>query len=239
MSQLTTLGWRMEIRLWRGLDGIRIPESGSAVRTCRGVAASESAGSEVMDGAGITGDSIGAADTRCTAAAGTTLGATRFITAAISTGQEAHAVVTVCGAEPARVLILGTGPLTETLQGAAVLSTVPAQRHGLSTETPRLHEATRHLAAKAAFAPARLADTTTADRPGATPRAAAPAWARLMPVEDLAAVVEVRTAAVAIAAAGTGNRSSYTLLSLHEHEMERSNATHHPELRSPLSRDLS
>ena len=121
----------------------------------------------------------------------------------------------------------------------AVLSTVPAQRHGLSTETPRLHEATRHLAAKAAFAPARLADTTTADRPGATPRAAAPAWARLMPVEDLAAVVEVRTAAVAIAAAGTGNRSSYTLLSLHEHEMERSNATHHRELRSPLSRDLS
>ncbi len=80
-------------------------------------------------------------------------------------------------------------------------------------ETPRLHEATRHPAAKAAFDPARLAATTTADRRGATPQGAAPAWARLMPVEDLAAVVEVRTAAVAIAAAGTGNRSSYTLLS--------------------------
>jgi len=239
MSQLTTLGWRMEIRLWRGLDGIRIPESGSAVRTCRGVAASESAGSEVMDGAGITGDSIGAADTQCTAAAGTTLGATRFITAAISTGQEAHAAVTVCGAEPDPVPMLGTGPLTETLQGEPAQVPVPAQRPGLSTETPRLHEATRHLAAKAAFAPARLADTTTADRPGATPREAAPAWARRMPAEDLAAVVEVRTAAVAIAAAGTGNRSSYTLLSLDEYEMERSNATHHPELRSPLSRDLS
>jgi len=61
------------------------------------VAASESAGSEVMDGLEPLGFNWGA-DMRCTVAAGTTLGATRFITAAISTGQEAHAVVTVCGA---------------------------------------------------------------------------------------------------------------------------------------------
>lgn len=125
----------------------------------------------------------------------------------------------------------GTGPLTETWLGAAELAAAPARRPGRSKETPRLHEATRHPAAKVAFDPARLPATTTADRPGATPRGAAPAWVRLMPVEDLTAVVEVRTAAVAIAAAGTGNRSSYTLLSLHEYEMEISNATHHPELR--------
>jgi hypothetical protein len=95
MSRLTTLGWPMEIRSWRGRDGIRIPEFGSAVRICRGVAASESAGSEVMGGGGITGDSIGAADTQCMAAAGTTRAATRFITVAISTGQEAHMAVMV------------------------------------------------------------------------------------------------------------------------------------------------
>ena len=95
MSLLMIRGWLMEIRSWRGRDGIRILEFGSAVRTCRGVAASESAGSEVMDGAGTTGDSIGGADTQCTAAAGTTLGATRSITGAISTGQEARAAVMV------------------------------------------------------------------------------------------------------------------------------------------------
>ena len=221
MSRLTTLGCLMEIRSWRGQDGIRIPEFGSGVRICRGVAASESDGSEVMDGAGTTGDSIGVADTRCTAAAGTTLGATRFITAAISTGQEAHAVVTVCGAELARVLTQGTGPLTETRQGAVALSTVPVHRPGLSKETTRLREAMRRHVAKAASDPVRLAATTTADRPEATPRAATPAWARAMPPEDLAAVVEVRTAAVVAMAAGTGNRGTSALRSLQEYELER------------------
>jgi len=198
MSRPTTLGWLMEIPSWRGRDGIRIPESGSAVRTCRGAAASESAGSVAMDGVGIIGDSIGAADTRCTAAAGTTPAATRFITAAISTGPEARVVVTGCGAELDPVLMLVTGLRMETLEHAAELATVPAQWPGLSTETPRLPEATRRPAVKAASDPARLAAILTADRPGATPREAAPVWARRTPEE-----------VVVVMAAGTGNLSSY------------------------------
>ena len=207
MSRLTTLGWRMEIRSSLGRDGIRIPEFGSAVRTCRGVAASESAGSEVMDGAGTTGDSIGVADTRCTEAAGTTLGATRFITAAISTGQEARVVVTVCGAELAPMVLRATGLRTGTLESAAEPVTVLAERHGPSTETAKLREDTRHPAVKVGSDRARLAATTMADKPGAIPREAVPAWARRMPVEDRAAVAEVRTAAVVAMAAGTGKRS--------------------------------
>jgi hypothetical protein len=91
------------------------------------------------------------------------------------------------------------------LQGAAVLATVAAHWPGLSMETPRLREDTRRRAVKAASDPARLAAILTADRPGATPRVAAPVWARHMPVE-----AEVRTPAVgAMVAAGAGNRSSY------------------------------
>ena len=157
-----------------GRDGIPIPEFGLAVPTCRGVAASESAGSVAMVGVGITGDSIGAADTPCTAAAGTTPAATRFITGAISTGQEARVVVTDCGAELDPVLMLLAGLRTGTLERAAELAIVPAQRPGLSKETARLHEATRHRTAKAASDPAHIAATITADRPGATPREAAP-----------------------------------------------------------------
>jgi hypothetical protein len=82
-------GWFTEIPSWPGRGGIRIPESGLAGRTCRGAAASESAGSAVMDGAGGIGDSIGVADTRCTAAADTTPAATHSITGAATTEEAA------------------------------------------------------------------------------------------------------------------------------------------------------
>lgn len=239
MSRLTTRGWLMESLSTHGPGGIHIPEFGLAARSCRGVEASASAGSEVIDGAGTTGDSTGVADMQCTAAAGTTLGATRFITAAISTGQEAHAGLTVCGAELDPMLIPVTGPRTEISEHAAELATVPAQRPGLSMEIPMPREDTRHPAVKEASDPAHLAATTTADRPAITPREAAPVWARRMPAEDPAAVVEVRTPVVAMAVAGTGNRSSYTLLSLQEYEMERSNAANHREFRQALSRHVS
>ena len=84
-------GWFTEIPSWRGRDGTRIPESGLAARTSRSESASESASSAVLDGAGLIGDSIGITDTQCITTAGTTPGAARFITGAISTEEEARA----------------------------------------------------------------------------------------------------------------------------------------------------
>jgi hypothetical protein len=85
--------------------------------------------------------------------------------------------------------------------------TVPAQPPALSTETARLHEATRHRVVKAASDPAHSAATTTAGKPAATPRAAAPAW-----VVDLAAEVEVRTpAAVPMAVVDTIDRICHSV----------------------------
>lgn len=105
----------------------------------------------------------------------------------------------------------------------------------------------RHRAVKAASDPERLPATTMAGRPGKTPREAAPVWARRMPVEDLAAA-EVRTPAVVgavvveaviVVAAGAINRGSYYVAELAKCELEKSNATHHPEFRQTLLRDVS
>jgi hypothetical protein len=131
----------------------------------------------------------------------------------------------------------------ETEERAAKLATVPAQPHGLSTETPRRREDMRHRAVKAASDPERLPATTMAGRPGKTPREAAPVWARRMPVEDLAAA-EVRTPAVVVVAvivvaAGAINRGSYYVAELAKCELEKSNATHHLEFRQTLLRDVS
>jgi hypothetical protein len=131
--------------------------------------------------------------------------------------------------------MLATGLRMETLERVVLQPTVPAQPHGLSTETPRLPEDSRHPAVKAASDPARLAAIPTAGRPGATPREAAPVWARLMPV-----AVEVRTPAVVdMAVAGTGNRSSYYVAEFAKCELERSNATHHLEFLQALLRYVS
>jgi hypothetical protein len=131
--------------------------------------------------------------------------------------------------------MLATGLRMETLERVVLQPTVPAQPHGLSTETPRLPEDSRHPAVKAASDPARLAAIPTAGRPGATPREAAPVWARLMPV-----AVELRTPAVVdMAVAGTGNRSSYYVAEFAKCELERSNATHHLEFLQALLRYVS
>ena len=58
-------------------------------RTSRSELDSESAFSEVLDGAGIIGDSIGAADSQPLTTTGTTPGAPRFITGTPSTGAAA------------------------------------------------------------------------------------------------------------------------------------------------------
>ena len=55
-------GWFTEIPSWRGRDGTRIPESGLAARISRSDSALELAGSAVLDGAGVIGDSIGITD---------------------------------------------------------------------------------------------------------------------------------------------------------------------------------
>ena len=62
-SPRTILGSFTEIPSWRGQAGIRIPESGTAAHTFHSEGASESAGTEVLDGAGIIGDLIGMIDT--------------------------------------------------------------------------------------------------------------------------------------------------------------------------------
>src|SRR5271165_2151961 len=71
---------------------------------------------------------------------GTTPGATRFITATITTGAEAS---------------------------AEAFTTVPGQQPGLSTETPRRLEDTPRPTARAASARAPSAGTTMGDKRGA------------------------------------------------------------------------
>ena len=71
----------------RGRDGTHIREFGLAARTCRLGWVLESVSSEVLDGAGITGDAIGVAVSQLLAAAGITRGATRFITGTLLPGR--------------------------------------------------------------------------------------------------------------------------------------------------------
>ncbi len=79
--------------------------------------------------------------------------------------------------------------------GAAEFTTVPAQRPGLSTGTPRRLEDTRNPAVRAASAQVPSAATIMADRPGAFRHAEARAW-----------VVEQRVAAEDFTVvAGIGN----------------------------------
>jgi hypothetical protein len=124
-SPRTILGWFTEIPSWRGRGGTRIPASGMRDLTFRSELASESVGSEVLDGAGVIGDSIGTTDTQPTITTATTPTATPFITGTISTGVETR---------------------------AARVSTVPARRPNPSTETPGLLEDSLNPEARAASA---------------------------------------------------------------------------------------
>ena len=127
-------GWFTEIPSWRGRDGTRIPEFGLAARTCRSGWALESASSEALDGAGITGDSIGVADSQLLAAAGTTPGATRFITGTAST--EAGARAAEQHNRGARRIFQPFGPSGQGFQrkqagGARIRCTSRTERHPL------------------------------------------------------------------------------------------------------------
>jgi hypothetical protein len=116
---------------------------------------SELAFSAVLDGAGLSGDSIGITDTQCITTTGTTRGATRSTTVAISTEVAAFAA--------------------EVSLGAAEFTTVLARRTGLSTGTPARLGDTLHPAVKAAFDPAPSAATIMADTHGANRHAEDPA----------------------------------------------------------------
>src|SRR5208283_950682 len=144
------LGWFMEVRLDRGQDAIRIPESGLAARTFRGEWASELDSSAALDGAGAIGDSIGTTITQCLTTAGTILRAGRFITGMPTPEVEARAESTGSAAEPTPVGTLGTDHPTQVWVRAAELPTVPAQRPGLSRGIARRHGDTLHPKVKEA-----------------------------------------------------------------------------------------
>ena len=191
-------GWFMEVPSWRGRDGTRIPESGLAAHTSRSESASESASSEVLDGAGTTGDSIGAAVTQLLAAAGTTRGATLFITGAPTTEAGARAGELTIVVEPRAAQFPTVAASTEVGPRAEEFPTVPAQRPELSTETGRRREATLHPAVRAASARAPSAASRRADRQRAIRHEEGPV---LVAEQRVAEVVEQR------AGAGVGNRS--------------------------------
>ena len=169
-------GWLTEIPSWRGRDGTRIPEFGTTARTSHSELASELAFLEVMGGAGTIGDSIGVADSQRLTTAGIIPGARRFI--------------------------IGT-PSTEAAARAPEVTTVLAQRPGLSAETQGRFEDTLNHAVRAGFARALSAATGMADRQGVFRHAEAPAW---VAEQRAPAVAEERVAAEEEGVAGVGNR---------------------------------
>ena len=160
-------GWFMEIPSCHGRDGTHIPEFGMAARTSRSASALESASSEVLDGAGLIGDSIGITDLQLITTAGTTPGAPRFI--------------------------IGT-PSTEAEARAPEFTTVPAQRPSLSAETPGRLGDMLNRAVRAASARAPSAAMAMVDRQGAFRHEEAPAW---VAEQHAPAVAEQLVAAVA------------------------------------------
>jgi hypothetical protein len=148
-----------------------------------------------LDGAGVTGDSIGTTGGPCMAGAGTTPGAARSTTGAIFT------------VEVLRAADLAPAPSQGMPPDAAKSPTVQAKPLGLSMETTRLLAGTRHPAVRLAPARGPSAGTLRADRRGAILHAEAPA---LVMVQREA--VEVGQPVVAAeedlgaAVAGVGNR---------------------------------
>src|SRR5579863_5067570 len=135
----------MEVPSWRGRVGIRIPESGMAARTSPSDPDSESVSSEVLDGDGPIGDLTGTTATPCITTIGTTPGAIRFTTGAISIEEQAGAPdSTAHAAESTVAPTQGMGTLTGTSARAVEFLIGPLQRIGLSTETRRLLEAMPH-----------------------------------------------------------------------------------------------
>src|SRR5208282_677537 len=153
MFRLMIRGRSMDIRSWRGRDGIRTLASGLAARICHLELGSELAGGEGMVGDGATGDSTGITITPCLTTAGITRRAERSTTEPISIGLEESGVE----------------------WGGAEVSTVPGLRPGRSTGTDRRLGDMQLLVGRAVCDRALSAATTMADRQGAFLRAASPA----------------------------------------------------------------
>src|SRR5208282_1250898 len=186
MSPHTIPGWFTDIPSSPGRAGTHIPESGLVAPTFRSESVLESASSEVMDGAGAIGDLIGTTITQFTTTTGTTPGATRFTTGAITTAAEASGE------------LQGTCSAARATTVAAEFITGPAGRRDRSKETPRLLEDSLLLGVKAASGRALSATTTMAGRRGAIRRAEAPA-----------SVAERAAAGDPAAAADLGNRDFF------------------------------
>ena len=123
---------------------------------------------------------------------GTTLGATRFMTATTTIEPEmrtADLTATAAGLTETVVEIVpaamkGTGPPMRIPAPAARPKTVPAQRRSLLKETITLLEDMLSLAVRAASARAPSATTTMAGRKGVFRHADAPAWVAEGRVEE-------------------------------------------------------
>ena len=189
-------GWFTEVPSVLGRDGMHIPESGLGDLICHGDLALESAGSEVLAGAGVIGDSIGTADTRFMGATGISPAAPRFTTGAISTGVVAPELTqgvvesTKDMAEPTRDT-LESNP-AEIWPHGVMSTTVRGQFPDLLMETSRLLEDTRNPAARAACAPAPSVALIMEAKPEASRRADSPA---LEAAADSTAVEAVTAAA--------------------------------------------
>ena len=134
---------------------------------------------------------------------GTTLGATRFITASTTIEAETCAAdSTAIGVEIVPAAMKGTGPPVRTPAVPVGLKTVPPQRPGLLKETTTLLGDTLNLAVRAASDRVPSATTTMAGRKGVFRHAEVPASAE----------EEERVAAVA----GIDNRSFVRFLVLLE-----------------------
>ena len=198
----TIRGWFTGVRLVLGQAGIHIPEFGLAGLTCHSDSALESAGSEVLAGAGDIGDSIGTADIPCMAVAGISRAAPLSTIGQISTGvgepteraagaMEHAAESTERAAEPTRDA--GEHKPAGIWPHEAESTIAQARFPDRSMETSRQLEDTRNPVAKRVFAPAPLAALIMEDKQEATRRADSPA-----------SVAEAEPTAVAGATAAAG-----------------------------------
>ncbi len=114
----TIRGWFTDIPSWRGRDGIRIRESGLAGLIFRSELALESDGGAGLDGDGAIGDSTGITITRGSTAEGTTPGAGRFITGALTLVADLHEAVVSTGRRRLRPAGGGARPFDGNRQAA-------------------------------------------------------------------------------------------------------------------------
>lgn len=147
--------------------------------TSRSESASESAGGEVLVGAGGIGDSTGITVTRLMATAGTIRGATRFTTETLTIEEEASAA-------------LQKSCVAGDLVAALLLTAARTGAPSPSTEIPGPPEGMLNPTVRAASTPVPLAAMNMADRKEAFPHAVAPAWVEAE--DSMGAVVESLTA---------------------------------------------